>query len=78
MSSICGAFRKSAAMRETAPAQQGGFSYWVSDEQLRAYMAMPLLDRLRWVEAARQFTLAGQTPETRERMERLRRGGQIV
>lgn len=78
MSSICGAFRESMAMNKAAPAQQGGFSYWVSDEQLRAYMALPLLDRLRWVEAARQFTLAGQTPETRERMERLRRGETII
>jgi hypothetical protein len=65
-------------MNKTDQALQGGFGYWVSDEQLRAYMALPLIDRLRWVEAARQFTLAGQTPETRERMERLRRGDTIV
>lgn len=58
--------------------QQGGFSYWVSDEQLRAFQALSMIDRLRWVEAARQFTLAAQTPETRERMERLRRGETIV
>jgi hypothetical protein len=65
-------------MSKSGKQQQGGYSYWVSDEQLRAYMALPLIDRLRWVEAARQFTLAGQTPETRARMERLRRGGTIV
>lgn len=57
---------------------RGGFSYWVSDEQLEAYQQLSLIDRLRWVEAARQFTLAGQTPETRERMERLRRGETIA
>ncbi len=57
---------------------KGGFSYWVSDEQLEAFGKLSLLDRLRWVEAARQFTLAAQTPETRERMERLRRGETIV
>lgn len=57
---------------------QGGFSYWVSDEQLEAFQKLSMIDRLRWVESARQFTLAGQTPETRERMERLRRGETIV
>jgi hypothetical protein len=57
---------------------KGGFSYWVSDEQLEAFGKLSLLDRLRWVETARQFTLAAQTPETRERMERLRRGETIV
>jgi hypothetical protein len=50
----------------------------VSDEQLEAFGKLSLIDRLRWVEAARQFTLAGQTPETRERMERLRRGETIA
>lgn len=78
MSSICDVFKTSTTMSKTIPTQQGGFSYWVSDEQLRAYMALPLLDRLSWLEAARQFTLAGQTPETRERMERLRRGETII
>jgi hypothetical protein len=57
---------------------QGGFSYWVSDEQLRAYMALPLIERLKWVDDARRFTLAAQTPETRARMERLRRGETIT
>lgn len=57
---------------------QGGFSYWVSDEQLQAFQKLSMIDRLRWVDAARQFTLAGQTPETRQRMERLRRGETIV
>jgi hypothetical protein len=65
-------------MSDIPEKQQGGFSYWVSDEQLRAFQALSMIDRLRWVEAARQFTLAGQTPETRERMARLRRGETIV
>ncbi len=65
-------------MSETAHQSRGGFSYWVSDEQLEAFGKLSLLDRLRWVDAARQFTLAAQTPETRERMERLRRGETIV
>lgn len=65
-------------MSDTTAKYQGGFSYWVSDEQLEAYGKLSLLDRLRWVEAARQFTLAAQTPETRARMERLRRGEDIA
>jgi hypothetical protein len=65
-------------MPDSVPGTQGGFSYWVSDEQLRAYLALPLIERLRWVDEARRFTLAAQTPETRERMERLRRGEPIA
>lgn len=65
-------------MNDRAYSSRGGFSYWVSDEQLEAFGKLSLIDRLRWVEAARQFTLAGQTPETRERMERLRRGETIA
>lgn len=52
----------------------GGFSYYVSDEQLAAFAKLSLFDRLVWVEQARLFTLAGRTPETTERQERLRRG----
>ena len=65
-------------MADLKPEPQGGFSYWVSDEQLRAYMALPLIARLKWVDDARRFTLAAQTPETRARMERLRRGEVIT
>lgn len=56
----------------------GGFSYHVSDEQLAAFARLTPIQRLEWVEAARQFTLLTQTPETRERHERLRRGLPIV
>ena len=56
----------------------GGFGYYVSDEQLAAFAQLTPLQRLEWVEAARQFTLLGQTPETRLRQERLRRGEAIV
>lgn len=65
-------------MSDAAGKTQGGFSYWVSDEQLQAFGKLSMIDRLRWVEAARQFTLAAQTPETRVRMDRLRRGETIV
>ena len=57
---------------------KGGFGYHVSDEQLAAFARLTPLQRLEWVDAARQFTLLAQTPETRERHERLRRGETIV
>ena len=53
---------------------QGGFGYWVSDEQLRAYAKWTPLQRLQWVDEARRFLLLALTPEARERQERLRRG----
>ena len=58
--------------------QHGGFVYQVSAEQLAAFARLTPLQRLEWVEAARQFTLLGQTPETRARQDRLRRGQTIV
>ncbi|MBK9521495.1 MAG: hypothetical protein IPO13_07735 [Rhodocyclaceae bacterium] len=60
------------------PAQGGGFSYYVSDEQLIEFAKLTLSERLSWVEAAREFTWLAQTPQTRERHERLRRGLKIV
>jgi hypothetical protein len=58
--------------------KQGGFRYWVSDERLRAFGRLSILDRLKWLDEARRFTLLMETPETRERRERLRRGETIV
>lgn len=56
---------------------EGGFRYWVSDEQLEAFARLSDLERLQWVEEARLFTLAARTPETELRQERLRRGETI-
>ena len=33
------------------------FSYEISDERLLAYSQLPLLDRLRWLDEVRRFTL---------------------
>jgi hypothetical protein len=39
------------------------YSYEISDERLLAYSAMPLLDRLRWLDEVCRFTLmARQAP----------------
>ena len=53
---------------------EGGFGYWVSDEQLRAYSKLTPLQRLQWVEEALRFTLLARSEEARERHERLRHG----
>lgn len=52
----------------------GGFDYWVSDEQFEAFSKLSILERLQWVEQARLFTLATQTPETARRHALLREG----
>ena len=57
---------------------KGGFSYYVSDEQLRAFARLTDLEKLQWVDDARLFTLMARTPETAERQERLRRGQEII
>lgn len=62
---------------EKRPSQQG-FHYYVSDEQLAAFARLTPLQRLEWVEAAREFSWLGQTEETRLRQQRLREGKQIA
>lgn len=60
------------------PPTPGGFSYFVSDEQLLAFQRLTPLQRLQWADEARRFTLLARTPETAQRQERLRRGESIV
>lgn len=57
---------------------KGGFWYEISDEQLEAFARLTPLQRLKWLDEARRFTLLARTPETAERQERLRRGETIV
>ena len=53
-------------------AERVDFSYEISDERLLAYSRIPLLDRLRWLDDVRCFTLmvrqapvvGGEYPET--------------
>ena len=52
----------------------GGFGYEVTDEQLRAWSALPVEERLRWLEEANEFLYRVQDPETRSRWEAIRRG----
>ncbi len=47
------------------------FSYEISDERLLAYSALPILDRLRWLDEILQFTLAVRAaPESDARGDR--------
>jgi len=57
--------------------EKGGYYYYVSDEQLRAFARLTPLERLKWVDELRLFILMASTPETTERRERLRRGETI-
>ena len=57
---------------------KGGFSYYVSDEQLQAFQRLSPLQRLKWADEARLFTLLARTTETTKRQERLRQGKTIV
>lgn len=63
-------------MSELRP--DGGFGYWVSDEDLSAYAELTPLQRLQWVDEARRFLLLALSPQARERQARLRRGETIV
>ena len=58
--------------------EKGGFSYYVNDEQLRAFQRLNPLQRLKWVDEVRRFTLMARTSETARRQERLRQGKTIV
>jgi hypothetical protein len=43
-------------------------------EKLRAFRAVPVADKLRWLEEVRTFVGRLQTPEARRAMMRFRRG----
>lgn len=56
-------------MGQAAPA---GYTYWVSAEQLAQYATLSLLERLIWLDQARQFVLLAETEQTATRRARLR------
>ena len=59
------------------PVSPGGFSYFVSEEQLLAFQRLTPLQRLQWADEALLFTLLARTPETAQRQERLRRARKL-
>jgi hypothetical protein len=54
--------------------ERKGFSYHVTDEQIEAYRKLPIEERLRWLEEAREFLAKILPNEQLEIMEKFRRG----
>jgi hypothetical protein len=55
-----------------------GYTYVVSETQLRAFAALSYEQRFEWADSTRAFLVEAATPETIERIRRLRRGETIV
>lgn len=49
-----------------------GYAYYVSDEQIVDYGRLSLLERLTWLDQARQFVLLAETDQIARRRARLR------
>jgi len=54
--------------------ERKGFSYHVTDEQIEAYRKLPIEERLRWLEEAREFMAKVLPKEQLDRMEKFRQG----
>jgi len=54
--------------------QPGGYEYFVTDEQIRQWETVPVLERLRWLEEVNDFLYRAQDAETRARWQAVRRG----
>ncbi|MBW6503893.1 hypothetical protein K0B90_06425 [bacterium] len=54
--------------------QPGGYEYDVTAEQIRRWEAVPVEERLRWLEEANEFLYLAQDAETRARWQAVRRG----
>jgi len=51
-----------------------GFSYTVTDEQIRHWRALPAEVKLQWLEDANRLLALALTPKAREIQDRFRRG----
>ena len=54
---------------------QAGYTYSVSEQQLAHYAALTPLERLTWLDQARQFVLLAETEQIARRRARLRGEG---
>ena len=54
--------------------QPGGYEHFVTDEQIRQWESVPVLERLRWLEEANEFLYKAQDADTRTRWQAVRRG----
>lgn len=57
-----------------SPARRRGFSYTVTDEQIRRWKALPAAVKLQWLEDANRFLAVALSPRAREIQNRFRRG----
>lgn len=57
----------------TAP--PGGFTYWVSDEQLAVFASQTPERRLRWLDETRELMIRLAPADAKARWSRLRQGG---
>lgn len=55
-----------------------GYVYSVSPKQIRVFSALTFEQGFEWVESTRALLVEAATPETIERIKRLRRGDTIV
>ena len=51
-----------------------GYYYTVSDEQIKKYLKIPIVERLRWLEEAQEFMYKALSPEKWKIMQKFRRG----
>ncbi len=58
-------------------ATRGGFSYYVSDEQLARFAQSTIEQRLEWLESMQQWSWDNASDEVRARWRELRRGGRL-
>jgi hypothetical protein len=62
-------------MKAQSPKQRGGgFSYQVTDEQIRRWQAVPPAAKLQWLEDANRLLWLALTPQAKAIRERFRRG----
>jgi len=55
-----------------------GYVYTVSPEQIRVFSSLTFEQRFEWLESTRALMVEAATPESIERIKRLRRGDTIV
>lgn len=53
---------------------KGGYSYYVSDEQLAQFAKATIEQRIEWLESMQQWTWDNASPEVRASWAKLRRG----
>ncbi|TAK67111.1 MAG: hypothetical protein EPO24_00880 [Bacteroidetes bacterium] len=54
--------------------KKNGYSYYVSDEQVREFQKLSVEERFRWLEEAQEFLFKTLPPEQWEIMQKFRRG----